>query len=55
MATDLGAQKSRDEIGEINKYDFHTETTAVFKARKGIDRGDRGADFGDEERAGLDA
>jgi Fe-S cluster assembly protein SufB len=26
-----------DEIGEINKYDFRTESTAVFKARKGID------------------
>ena len=24
-------------IGEINKYDFRTETKAVFKARKGID------------------
>ena len=28
--TDLG-------LGEINKYDFRTESTAVFKARKGID------------------
>lgn len=28
--TDLG-------IGEINKYDFRTESTAVFKARKGLD------------------
>ena len=25
-------------VGEINKYDFRTETKAVFKARKGIDR-----------------
>jgi Fe-S cluster assembly protein SufB len=24
-------------LGEINKYDFHTENTAVFKARKGLD------------------
>ena len=24
-------------IGEINKYDFRTEATAVFKARKGLD------------------
>ncbi len=36
MATDLQSQ-TNDEIGEINKYDFRTETTAVFKARKGID------------------
>jgi Fe-S cluster assembly protein SufB len=26
-----------DPIGEINKYDFHTETKPVFKARKGLD------------------
>jgi Fe-S cluster assembly protein SufB len=25
------------EIGEINKYDFRTDTAAVFKARKGLD------------------
>ena len=24
-------------IGEINKYDFHTKADAVFKARKGLD------------------
>ena len=24
-------------IGEINKYDFRTNSTAIFKARKGID------------------
>ena len=34
MATDI---KSSDQIGDINKYDFHTETEAVFKARKGVD------------------
>ncbi len=33
MATDLTAN---DTIGEINKYDFRTESTAVFKARKGL-------------------
>lgn len=33
MATDL----SNDQIGEINKYDFRTESTAIFKARKGLD------------------
>ncbi|MCA9173078.1 MAG: Fe-S cluster assembly protein SufB [Planctomycetales bacterium] len=34
MATDAPA----NQIGEINKFDFHTETQGVFKARKGIDR-----------------
>ncbi len=39
MATDL-AEPLTDEtgVGEINKYDFVTQTTGVFKARKGIDR-----------------
>lgn len=36
MATDL-INESTDEIGEINKYNFRTETKGVFKARKGID------------------
>jgi len=27
-----------DQIGEINKYNFRTETHGVFKARKGVDR-----------------
>ena len=36
MATDLGID-SENEIGEINKYDFRTESKAVFKARKGLD------------------
>ena len=35
MATDILA-KTHDEIGEINKYDFRTESKYVFKARKGI-------------------
>jgi Fe-S cluster assembly protein SufB len=35
MATDLTS--SSDVVGEINKYDFRTESNAVFKARKGID------------------
>jgi Fe-S cluster assembly protein SufB len=34
MATDIS---SGDSIGEINKYDFRTESKAVFKARKGLD------------------
>ena len=39
MATDItSSTKPVDEIGEINKYNFRTETEAVFKARKGIDR-----------------
>ncbi len=36
MSTEIN-EKSEVEIGEINKYDFRTETDAVFKARKGID------------------
>ncbi len=34
MSTDLS---EADSIGVINKYDFRTESKAVFKARKGID------------------
>ena len=34
MSTDIAANES---VGEINKYDFRTESKAVFKARKGID------------------
>jgi Fe-S cluster assembly protein SufB len=30
--------KPRDTFGEINKYDFHTDSAPIFKARKGIDR-----------------
>jgi Fe-S cluster assembly protein SufB len=37
MATDITTD-ARDAIGEINKYDFHTDSTPIFKARKGIDR-----------------
>ena len=36
MATDLSAQ-TKAEIGEVEKYNFRTETAGVFKARKGID------------------
>ncbi len=35
MATDI---TEPDQIGEINKYNFRTETHGVFKARKGVDR-----------------
>ena len=38
MATDITSTKPTDEIGEINKYNFRTESEAVFKARKGLDR-----------------
>jgi Fe-S cluster assembly protein SufB len=37
MATDITTRKPEPAIGEINKYDFRTQTTAVFKARKGLD------------------
>jgi Fe-S cluster assembly protein SufB len=38
MATDiLSPTLSADPIGEINKYDFHTESKPVFRARKGLD------------------
>jgi Fe-S cluster assembly protein SufB len=37
MATELTTPHSADPVGEINKYDFHTESHAFFKARKGID------------------
>ncbi len=37
MATDVSNMKSNEQIGEINKYDFRTESEAVFKARKGLD------------------
>ena len=37
MSTDATLEEP-DAIGEIKKYDFRTESTAVFKARKGLDR-----------------
>ena len=37
MATDITSEQTSAQIGEINKYDFRTDTKAVFKARKGID------------------
>jgi Fe-S cluster assembly protein SufB len=37
MSTEI-AFETQDTIGEINKYDFRTESTAIFKARKGLDR-----------------
>ncbi|MBE75050.1 MAG: Fe-S cluster assembly protein SufB [Rhodopirellula sp.] len=38
MATEIQTGDDNQSIGEINKYDFQTDTEAVFKARKGIDR-----------------
>ena len=35
MATDIREAES-DQIGEINKYNFRTETQGVFKAKKGL-------------------
>ncbi len=37
MATDI-TNTSTDQIGEINKYNFRTESHAVFKAEKGISK-----------------
>ena len=36
MASDLLASPAQDEIGEINKYDFRTESRPVFRAQRGI-------------------
>ena len=38
MATDITSTNPGAEIGEINKYNFRTETEAIFKARKGLDK-----------------
>jgi Fe-S cluster assembly protein SufB len=37
MATDMATLAPRDTVGEINKYDFRTESKAIFKARRGLD------------------
>ena len=51
MATDiLTPTIPSDPVGEINKYDFHTESKPVFRARKGLDgwvEGGGGHRFGD--------
>ncbi|MFO0820269.1 MAG: Fe-S cluster assembly protein SufB [Pirellulales bacterium] len=36
MASELLASPAQDEIGEINKYDFRTESRPVFRAQRGI-------------------
>ena len=39
MASNITSDKSFDPTAtEVNKYDFHTPATPVFKARKGLDR-----------------
>ncbi|MBI81979.1 MAG: Fe-S cluster assembly protein SufB [Planctomycetaceae bacterium] len=37
MATDIANLKSTDVVSALNKYDFRTSSTAVFKSRKGLD------------------
>ncbi len=37
MASDTATLAPKDTVGDINKYDFRTESRAVFKARKGLD------------------
>ena len=37
MSTDTD-ESSTLALGEINKYDFRTDTPTVFKARRGLDR-----------------
>ena len=36
MATELSPDLPQEEIGDVQKYDFRTETEAVFKAQKGL-------------------
>ena len=36
MATELRPDAPQEEIGDVQKYDFRTETEAVFKAQKGL-------------------
>ena len=36
MATDITSPDVRDQIGDINKYDFQTDSKAVFKAQRGL-------------------
>jgi len=36
MATELTPNTPQEEIGDVQKYDFRTESEAVFKAQKGL-------------------
>ncbi len=38
MPAETATRPPKDAIGEINKYDFRTESKAIFKARKGLDQ-----------------
>ena len=38
IADQTSLEEQTPEAMEINKFDFRTETTAVFKARKGLDK-----------------
>jgi len=39
MATETNVPQPDESLGEINKYDFQTQTDAVFKAEKGLNAG----------------
>ena len=39
MTSDAVTLSQTNAVGDINKYDFHTDTQDVFKARKGLDAG----------------
>jgi len=39
MASEVATLPQADAVGEINKYDFHTDSKDVFKVRKGLDAG----------------
>jgi Fe-S cluster assembly protein SufB len=36
MATEIRPDPPQEEIGDVQKYDFRTESEAVFKAQKGL-------------------
>jgi len=38
MATELLPTSPEDQIGEINKYDFRTQSTPIFRAQRGLNR-----------------
>ncbi len=38
MATELLPASPEDQIGEINKYDFRTKSTPIFRAQRGLNR-----------------
>ena len=54
MSTDISESQELKST-EINKYNFKTETKAVFKARKGLDEEIVRQISEDQRRAGVDA